>query len=178
MMCRVIADGVPLVRHTSDKLGISLHEMDKNKERAADLLCFQNIEYLFDIPVLISGIKCQVDDLLRRVISVPRVNIIALVFFDKFHRRLAGRLPVVGISHTVPAVSLRCAALSRRTGRRHKGCAGQRCGKQKNYDLFHRVFLLRFTNIFSYRKARYTGKNKPLYSAFFIREREFPAFLP
>ena len=78
MIRRVIADEMPFVSHSEDKIGVRSHNMLKYEKSAFGFVLFHRIKYLCDIAVLITRVKGQIYDLV--VLRGVFVDIISAVF--------------------------------------------------------------------------------------------------
>ena len=70
----MIAHRVPLIPHSTDKIGVLINQICKDEKRGANVLFLQYVQNLFDISVFISRIKGQINDLITARIICRTVN--------------------------------------------------------------------------------------------------------
>ena len=166
----VVTDQMPLLHHAEHQLGVGLDQMLQYKKSTRHLLLLQNIQYLCHIAVFISGIKGQIDDLVRVTVAVTCVEIIAVILCDKLHWSVKRRLSVIGSTLAVPTVCLL-------GGRGVDGANHQPKGRKKRhcaqiFDVFVVHGILPFCLLHLYfltRSSMQTRKFLPM-TLFFVKK--------
>ena len=99
MMVAVIPDNMPLRPHPFDQIRIFFQIIPHNKKSRRHMMFFQCVENRRRVAVFVSAVKCQIQNLFRRILRIKCIILRQLLHTFIRHRRfvvlLKGKSPVL-----------------------------------------------------------------------------------
>lgn len=99
MMVAVVPDDMPLRPHSFDQIGIFFQIISYNKKSSRHMMLFQCVKNRRRVAVFVSAVKCQIQNLFRRILRIKRIILRQLLHTFIRHRRfvvlLKGKSPVL-----------------------------------------------------------------------------------
>ena len=99
MMVAVIPDNMALRPHPFDQIRIFFQIIPHNKKSRRHMMLFQCVENRRRVAVFVSAVKCQIQNLFRRILRIKRIILRQLLHTFIRHRRfvvlLKGKSPVL-----------------------------------------------------------------------------------
>ena len=99
MMVAVIPDNMPLRPHPFDQIRIFFQIIPHNKKSRRHMMFFQCVKNRRRVAVFVSAVKCQIQNLFRRILRIKRIILRQLLHTFIRHRRfvvlLKGKSPVL-----------------------------------------------------------------------------------
>ena len=99
MMVAVIPDNMALRPHPFDQIRIFFQIIPHNKKSRRHMMFFQCVENRRRVAVFVSAVKCQIQNLFRRILRIKRIILRQLLHTFIRHRRfvvlLKGKSPVL-----------------------------------------------------------------------------------
>ena len=99
MMVAVVPDNMPLRPHPFDQIRIFFQIIPHNKKSRRHMMFFQCVENRRRVAVFVSAVKCQIQNLFRRILRIKRIILRQLLHTFIRHRRfvvlLKGKSPVL-----------------------------------------------------------------------------------
>ena len=99
MMVAVVPDDMPLRPHPFDQIRIFFQIIPHNKKSSRHMMFFQCVENRRRVAVFVSAVKCQIQNLFRRILRIKRIILRQLLHTFIRHRRfvvlLKGKSPVL-----------------------------------------------------------------------------------
>ena len=87
MMVAVIPDNMPLRPHPFDQIRIFFQIIPHNKKSRRHMMFFQCVENRRRVAVFVSAVKCQIQNLFRRILRIKRIILRQLLHTFIRHRR-------------------------------------------------------------------------------------------
>lgn len=87
MMVAVVPDDMPLRPHPFDQVGIFFQIIPHNKKSRRHMMLFQCVENRRRVAVFVSAVKCQIQNLFRRILRIKRIILRQLLHTFIRHRR-------------------------------------------------------------------------------------------
>ena len=99
MMVAVVPDNMPLRPHPFDQIRIFFQIIPHNKKSRRHMMLSQCVENRRRVAVFVSAVKCQIQNLFRRILRIKRIILRQLLHTFIRHRRfvvlLKGKSPVL-----------------------------------------------------------------------------------
>ena len=99
MMVAVVPDDMPLRPHPFDQIRIFFQIIPHNKKSRRHMMLFQCVKNRRRVAVFVSAVKCQIQNLFRRILRIKRIILRQLLHTFIRHRRfvvlLKGKSPVL-----------------------------------------------------------------------------------